>query len=511
MQLEALVGLSAAIGSNSSRRAKIDLIAGLLRSASAEDARLGASYLAGVLPQGRIGVGWAALRDADAAPAATASLTLVDVDAIVRAALSHSGRGSEQHRRDLLRGLLERATYEEQKFLANLLLGEVHHGALEGVVADGVAVAALVPAEDVRRALMVGVGLGDVAAAALAGGSGRLRRFRLKLFRPIQPMLAQSAPNPGAALEKTGPAAVEHKYDGARIQVHRKGGRVAVFTRGLQDVTDRMPEVASAALRGHAKSLILDGEALVLGRDGRPRPFQETAGRFGTSVAATTATLTPVFFDLLYLNGQDLTGLPESERHHLLVEALPSDALVPRVEVSDPANAADVLKEALDAGQEGIVVKALDAIYRAGRRGGAWVKVKPIHTLDLVVLAAEWGHGRRHGLLSNLHLGARDPEGGGFVMLGKTFKGLTDEMLRWQTARLLDLESDRDRSVVNVRPEQVVEIAFDGVQSSPRYPGGVALRFARVRGYRDDKIASDADTIETVRAIQRGEIRPSVG
>jgi len=508
VRLEELVGLSAAVGSNSSRRAKIDLIAGLLRAGSPADARLASSYLAGAMPQGRVGVGWAALRDADATPAPDSSLTLTDVDAAIQKAAAISGEGSEQRRRDLLSDLLRRATGDEQEFLASLLMGEVRHGALEGVVADAVAVAALVPADAVRRALMVGVPLGQVAGAALDGGKARLRRFRLSLFRPVQPMLAQSAPDPAAALEKTGPAAVEHKYDGARIQVHRKGSRVAVFTRNLRNVTDRMPEVVDAVRNADAMSLILDGEAIVLGSDGRPRPFQETAGRFRTAADAATTALTPLFFDLLYLNGKDLTGMPEAERHRLLLGVLPSELLVPRIETSDPATAAVFFESALDAGQEGLVVKALDAPYRAGSRGAAWVKVKPVHTLDLVVLAADWGHGRRRGLLSNLHLGARDPAGGGFVMLGKTFKGLTDEMLAWQTGRFLELETDREENTVRVRPQQVVAIAIDGVQASPRYPGGVALRFARVRGYRDDKDASDADTIDMVRAIHRGEVRP---
>ncbi|MCJ7725628.1 MAG: ATP-dependent DNA ligase, partial [Acidimicrobiia bacterium] len=414
-----------------------------------------------------------------------------------------AGTGSEIRRRRLVAGLLEQATAAEQEFLARLLLGEVRHGALEGVVADAIGVAALVPADEVRRALMYGGDLGEVAVAAMGGGLESLRGFRLRLFRPVQPMLAQSAPDVAAALEATGPAAAEYKYDGARIQVHRKGGQVAVFTRSLSEVTDRMPEVVAAVKRAKATSLVLDGEAVVMGHDGRPRPFQETAGRFG-SAAGAAAQLTPIFFDLLYLNGKDLTGLPESGRHRALAGALPPDLVVPRIADADADAIEEFMAESLERGHEGVVVKSIDAPYQAGRRGAAWVKVKPVHTLDLVVLAAEWGHGRRQGLLSNLHLGARDPGSGGFVMLGKTFKGLTDEMLGWQTRRFLELETGRDGNTVIVRPEQVVEVAFDGVQASTRYPGGVALRFARVRGYRDDKAASEADTIETVRDIHRG-------
>jgi len=510
MHFADLVGLSQALATNSSRRAKIDLIAGWLRAASPADARLAASYLAGQIPQGRVGIGWASISNAATSPASASSLVLSDVDEGFEAAAGVSGTGSEEARRSILVGLLERATADEQVFLSRLLLGEVRHGAMERVVVDALAVSAMVPLDLVRRALMVGGDLGEVAEAALDGGSARLRRFRLRLFRPVQSALAQSAPDPAAAIAKTGPAAVEYKYDGARIQVHRSGKRVGVFTRNLADVTDRMPEVVAAARVLEAKSFILDGEALVMGPDGRPRPFQETAGRFGAESASAASVLTPVFFDLLYLDGQDLTGLPEAERSGRLRSLVPPELAVPRIETEDPAAAEQFLASALDAGHEGLVVKDLASEYQAGRRGAAWVKVKPVHTLDLVVLAAEWGHGRRHGMLSNLHLGARDLGSDGFVMLGKTFKGLTDEMLRWQTKRFLELETGRAGNAVQVRPVQVVEVAFDGVQASSRYPGGVTLRFARVRGYRDDKAAADADTIDTVLAIHRGEIRPTL-
>lgn len=509
MLLADLVACSAAVASKSSRRVKVDLLAGLLGAAGPGDAGLAACYLAGVLPQGRVGVGWASLRDVRVDPAPSPDLTLAGVAAAIEGIAGVSGAGAEAERRERTAALLAAATSAEQDFLASLLLGDVRHGALEALVTDALGVATGVPGDHLRRALMVGAGLDEVADAAVAGGASRVRRFRLRLFRPMRPMLASSAPDPGAALEATGAASVEHKVDGARIQVHRRGRRAAVYTRNLADVTGRMEEVAAPALAARASSLILDGEAVVLGDDGRPRPFQETAGRFG-SAAGAAERLTPRFFDLVYLDGEDLTGRPLAERRRLLEGLLPAEALVPSVATSSPEEAAAFLGAALDAGQEGVVVKALDAPYRAGRRGSAWVKVKPVHTLDLVVLAAEWGYGRRTGWLSNLHLGARDP-GGGFVMLGKTFKGLTDDMLRWQTERLLALEERRTRSTVHVHPEQVVEVAFDGVQASPRYPGGVTLRFARVRGYRDDKTAAEADTIDTVRAIHRGEIRPTVG
>ena len=508
MLLHDVVTISAAVGSTRSRRAKMDLIAGLLAVANPGEARLAASYLAGTLPQGRIGVGWATIRAIEAAPAPGGSLTLADVDEALDRAMETAGPGSEAARRQIVADLLARATAKEQDYLVALLLGEVRQGALEGAVVDAVASCARVSGAEVRRALMVGGDLGEVAAGAIGGGRESLQEFRLTLFRPVQPMLAGSAPDPTAALDKTGPAAVEYKYDGARIQVHRDGNRVAVYTRNLREITDRVPEIVEQVRVVEAGSLILDGEAIVLDDDGRPRPFQETAGRFGTGAAAASVSLTPVFFDLLHLDGADLTGNSAIERHDAMAGVLPVELIVPRIRTADPTEAGAFFEAAIDAGHEGVVVKSLDSGYEAGRRGAAWVKVKPVHTLDLVVLAAEWGYGRRRGLLSNIHLGARDPAGGGFVMLGKTFKGLTDEILSWQTRRFLTLETGRDRNTVEVRPEQVVEVAFDGVQSSDRYPGGVALRFARVRGYRDDKTADEADTIDTVLAIHRGEVRP---
>jgi DNA ligase-1 len=369
---------------------------------------------------------------------------------------------------------------------------------------EALAEAANVDPDEVRRAAMVRGDLGVIAEAALTGGSDALSQFRLELFRPLQPMLAQSAGDLDTALDKIRPAIVEAKLDGARIQVHKRADRIAAYTRNLRDVTQSIPEIVEAVRAFPADSLILDGEAIALRPDGRPERFQVTMSRFGRSVdvetSATSLPLTAFFFDCLHHDGADLLERPASDRFAALEAAVPLRHLPARVVTDDPAAAETFASSVIASGHEGVMVKDPDAPYAAGRRGAAWLKVKPAHTLDLVVLAIEWGSGRRRGWLSNLHLGARDPDGG-FVMLGKTFKGLTDETLRWQTERFLGLETHREGHVVHVRPEQVVEIAFDGIQASTRYPGGMALRFARVKGYREDKPADEADTIETVRGI----------
>ncbi len=383
--------------------------------------------------------------------------------------------------------------------------GELRQGALAGIVTDAVAAAAGVDAKAVRRAAMLAGDLPAVAEAALTSGAAGLDGFHLQVGRPVQPMLAKTAPSLEAALDGAGPSAVEWKLDGVRIQVHRDGDAVGVFTRTLDSVGERMPEIAEAVRALPLRTVILDGEAIALRPDGRPRPFQETASRAASrgDVAALRAAvpLTAFFFDVLHLDGRDLLDLPGSERLAAIEPLLPAGAWVPRLVTDDFGEAEAFLDDAIARGHEGVVVKALAAPYEAGRRGAGWIKVKPVHTLDLVVLAAEWGHGRRQGLLSNLHLGARDPAGDGFVMLGKTFKGLTDELLQWQTTRLLELEARRTASTVYVHPELVVEIAFDGIQTSSRYPGGMALRFARVLRYRPDKQAGEADTIDTLRAL----------
>jgi DNA ligase-1 len=395
--------------------------------------------------------------------------------------------------------LFARATAEEQGFLRALIGGELRQGALAGVMADAVATASGLPLADVRRALLLAGDLRAVTAAALAEGAAGLAQFRLAVGRPLAPMLASPAPDLDSALDKAGPAALEEKLDGARVQVHRAGGDVAVFTRSLDDITARVPELVAAALALPVRAAVLDGEAIALRPDGRPHAFQVTASRIGSRGTSDTP-LSWAVFDALHLDGADLLDTSGAERFAALEPVIPAELRVRRVVAADPQHAAAFLTEALARGHEGVMVKSLAAAYEAGRRGTGWLKVKPSHTLDLVVLAAEWGHGRRRGWLSNLHLGARDPAGG-FVMLGKTFKGMTDAMLAWQTEHLLSLATEPGEWVVRVRPELVVEVAFDGVQASVRYPGGVALRFARVKGYRLDKTAAEADTIEHVRAI----------
>jgi DNA ligase-1 len=372
---------------------------------------------------------------------------------------------------------------------------------------EAVSRAADVPRADVRRAAMLTGDLGATATAAIEGGSAALARFRLSLLTALQPMLAQSAEDVPSALARISPAVVEWKLDGARIQVHRLGSEVRAFTRNLADVTDRVPEIVAVMRSLPIEAAVFDAEAIALRPDRRPHPFGLTMSRFGSrsrkdlTEFQTDYPLSAFVFDVLHLDGEDLIDRPAVERFAALDERLPEELRVPRIVTEDVEVADRFLDDAIARGHEGVMVKALDAPYEAGRRGAAWIKVKRANTLDLVVLAAEWGHGRRQGRLSNLHLGARDLENGGYVMLGKTFKGMTDEMLAWQTERFQEIETGREGITVHVRPELVVEVAFDGLQPSPRYPGGLALRFARVKGYRPDKRADDADTIETVRAI----------
>ena len=421
-----------------------------------------------------------------------------------------SGKGSQARRAELVAGLFAAATEVEQTFLLRLLSGELRQGALAGVMADAVAKAAQIPAAAVRRAAMLGGDLPAVAAAGLTGGAAALDAFTLRVGRPVGPMLAQTAAGVADALEQLGGTGIfEAKLDGARVQIHRAGDEVTVYTRSLDDVTARLPEVVEATLALPVRDLIADGEAIALRPDGRPQPFQVTASRFGRSVDVAAARaaqpLSVFFFDILHRDGIDLLDAPTSRAAAALDEHRARAERVDRLITSDPAAAGDFLDTTLAAGHEGVMAKSLTAPYEAGRRGAGWLKVKPVHTLDLVVLAVEWGSGRRHGKLSNIHLGARDPASGGYVMLGKTFKGMTDAMLDWQTARFHELAvGGTDGYVVHVRPEQVVEMAFDGVQSSSRYPGGLALRFARVLRYRDDKGPDEADTIDTVRALYRG-------
>ena len=497
---------SADVGAVPGRLAKTARIADLL-AATDGDPRLAAvvvSWLSGELPQRQIGVGWAALRSLPA-PATDPTLTVAEVDAAFGEIGGVSGKGSQNRRAELLGGVFGAATDVEQTFLRRLLGGELRQGALIGVMADAVAKAAGVPAPVVRRAAMLGGDLPAVAAQALSGGEAALAEFTLVVGRPVGPMLAQTATGVAAALEKLGGAAVfEAKLDGARVQIHRDGDRVSLYTRTLDDVTDRLPEVLAATLAMPVRTLIADGEAIALRPDGRPDRFQVTASRFGSRGTrdATTQPLSVFFFDVLHVDGTDLLDAPVTERLEVLDSIVPASQRVDRLATADADAAAEFLAATLAAGHEGVMAKSPTSPYEAGRRGAGWLKVKPVHTLDLVVLAVEWGSGRRKGKLSNIHLGARDERTGGFVMLGKTFKGMTDEMLAWQTERFLGLaDGPSDGYVVRVRPEQVVEIALDGVQGSTRYPAGMALRFARVVRYRDDKRADEADTVATVRTL----------
>ncbi|MFJ5154428.1 ATP-dependent DNA ligase [Streptomyces sp. NPDC088353] len=512
MLLARLAQVSRDVAAASARSRKIVLLAELFREAGAEDVPVVIPYLAGRLPQGRLGVGWKVL-GRRVAPAAEASLTVREVDARLSELGKVSGPGSQAERARIVGELMGAATEDEQRFLLGLLTGEVRQGALDAIAVEALAGATGAPPADVRRAVMLAGSLQTVAQALLADGPPALERFRLTVGRPVLPMLAHSASSVAEAVERLGACAVEEKLDGIRVQVHRDGDTVRVHTRTLDDITDRLPELTAAARELNGERFILDGEVISFGADGRPRSFQETAGRVGSRVDVATAAeavpVSPVFFDALSVGDRDLLDLPLTERHAELARLVPEPMRVRRTLVSGPDDVGEAerfLAETLRRGHEGVVVKALDAAYSAGRRGAAWLKVKPVHTLDLVVLAAEWGHGRRTGRLSNLHLGARTADGG-FAMLGKTFKGMTDAMLAWQTERLRRLAVEDDGWVVTVRPELVVEIAYDGLQRSTRYPAGVTLRFARVVRYREDKRPEDADSVATLLAAHP-EIAP---
>ena len=496
---------SSAVAATSARSAKVVQLADCLRTLRPEEVPVAVTFLTGSVA--RLRVGWASLRDLPS-PAATATLDVLEVAAVLDRLGAAAGPGSQGVRKRELDELFGRATEPEQRLLRGIVHGELRQGALEGVMVEAVAKAAGVPAAEVRRATMLAGGLERVAQIALAEGSAGLARFGLELFRPVQPMLAQTAAGVTEALERVSPAVVEWKLDGARLQVHRRDDEVRAYTRSLADVTERIPEVVEAVRALPLAAVVLDGEVIALRGDGRPHPFQVTMSRFGASGERDRSgdiALSPFFFDCLHLDGRDLLDLPLDERLAVLDERLPPALRPRRSETDDAAEAERFFEEALASGHEGVMVKARDSGYEAGRRGVGWLKVKRVRTLDLVVLAVEWGSGRRRGKLSNIHLGARDPGSGGYVMLGKTFKGMTDAMLAWQTERFLELETGRDGHVVHVRPELVVEVAFDGVQASSRYPGGLALRFARVKGYRPDKAPSEADTIDRVREIHAGD------
>ena len=507
MKLDELVQTSAAVAASPGRLEKISKLAALLSRVPPDDAPIVIGFLTGWPRQGKIGVGWATVSAArEREPATAPTLELGDVDAVFERLMSVRGKNSASERARLLGDLFSRATDAEQQFLAALIVGEVRQGALEGVLLEAVAKAAGLPADKVRRAAMMAGDLGAVARAALGDDRATaLSQYQLELFRPVQPMLADSAPTVADALTEGVPVALEWKLDGARIQVHRQGDRVAVYTRNLNDVTAAVPEVVEAVRALAARELILDGEVIALAPDERPRSFQLTMRRFGRRLDVAQLReelpLTPFFFDLLFHDGETIMDEPLSVRIERLDTVLSAPLRVPRTVTADLEEAQRFQADALAHGHEGVMVKTLSAPYAAGRRGSAWIKVKEVRTLDLVVLAVEWGSGRRKGWLSNIHMGARDPATGGFVMLGKTFKGMTDEMLEWQTKELLAREVRRDGHIVYVRPELVVEVAFNEVQTSSQYPGGVALRFARVKGYRPDKTAAAADTIEAVRAF----------
>jgi ATP-dependent DNA ligase I len=598
--LRELVQTSEAVAATSGRTAKIAEISALLRRAGSGEVPVVVAFLSGELRQRQIGVGYASLGEllrlepsgqplagpwaraapeqaaagapvtenplAEAVPGETVPgeaalgggmtgegpLTVAETDAVFEAVGQVGGAGAQAERRRLLAVLFGRASQTEREFLVRLLAGELHQGALEGVMTEAVARAAGVPAAEVRQAHLLAGSLPLVAQAALTAAwttapatepktapaaasatepepdtgaaLAALRAFGLQVGRPLRPMLASSAATVADAFARLSPAIVEWKIDGIRIQVHRAGTDVAVFTRTLDDITIRVPEITEAVLALDVQVAVFDGEAVALAPDGRPRPFQVTASRTSSHMDVVRqradTPLTPFFFDLLHLDGTDLIDEPAHVRQARLAAVMPAHLLVPRLVTEDIDAAGAFFADAVERGHEGVVVKSPDAKYAAGRRGGEWIKVKPRHTLDLVILAAEWGHGRRRGWLSNLHLGARDPATGGLVMLGKTFKGLTDEMLTWQTKRLLELadppgsgpagDPRNAYGVLRVRPELVVEIAFDGVQGSPRYPGGVALRFARVLRHRPDKPAAEADTIDSVLALWSGD-QPGAG
>ncbi len=505
MLLVSLVQVSARVSETTKRLEKTALLANLLKQLEPEEATAAVGFLSGSPRQGRIGIGYATLQSAMATAAETAGIQILEADYILQQISAVQGSGSEQRKRDLLRDLFSRATPEEQRFLVSLLGGELRQGALEGIMLESLASASGVSPERIRRAAMMAGGSAAIARAALEKGDEGLAPFDIQLFRPVQPMLAATADDTSAALACLADPILEYKLDGARIQVHKSGTEVVVFSRGSNDVTAAVPEVVAAARALPAQDLILDGEVLSLAPDGRPRPFQVSMRRFGRKLDVdrllAELPMTPFWFDLLYLDGAPLVDHPQQLRFAELARLTPPPNLIPHLTPQDSQAAEDFLHQALQRGHEGVMAKDRASTYAAGARGQSWLKIKQARTLDLVVLAAEWGNGRRKGWLSNLHLGARDIEKGGFAMLGKTFKGLTDEMLVWQTQELMRLEVAQDKYTVYVLPKLVVEVAFNEVQVSSRYVSGLALRFARVKRYRTDKSAVDCDTFQTVQKL----------
>jgi DNA ligase-1 len=505
--LAQLVDTSQRVTTTSARLGKVRELASFMRPLPAAEIEIAVHYLAGQLPQGRIGIGYALLQAATAGTEAhEATLSIAEVDRQLQAIAGDRGAGSAGRRAGALRALLSRATAAEQQFLIRLLIGDLRQGALAGIMVDAIAAAAELPLPLVRRAAMYGSSLGAVARAALQQGADALADLRLQLFSPVTPMLAQTAADVAEALlQLGGECAFECKMDGARIQVHKRGEDVRIYTRTLNEVTAALPEIVEAARTLPAGELVLDGEAIAFNASGRPQPFQVTMRRFGRKLdveqVRTELPISAFFFDCLYIDGHSIADQSTRERFQALAGAVPEALRVPRIVTDAPGAAQAFYEAALAAGHEGVMAKSLQAPYEAGNRDARWLKIKRAHTLDLVVLGAEWGHGRRTGKLSNLHLGALDAATGDYVMLGKTFKGLTDAMLEWQTRELLARETHRDPGTVYVRPELVVEIAFSDLQASTRYPGGLALRLARVKRYRDDKPVDTADSMESVRRI----------
>jgi DNA ligase-1 len=506
MKLEKLADISERVSATSSKKEKVSLIAGLLKQAKDKEIALAAHYLSGQLPQGRLRVAWKMLQGAtQGLSSSPRCLTLTDLDAFFQGIATEAGPGSTQRKIQALRELLSRCRERERAFAVRLIMGEIRQGAVGGLVLEAAARAASLPLERLRQALMFSGDIGEVARVALQRGGAGISRFGPRLFHPISPMLASPAEGEDEAVSRLGEAGWEYKIDGARVQIHKAGTEVEIFTRHLKRVTESVPEIVVLAKTFPMKQAIIEGEVIALREDGKPLPFQTTMRRLGRIKDVTRLQreipLTPYLFDLLYLDREPLFDLPYGERVQHLAQRIAPDHMVPRIITADPDKARDFLVRSLEAGHEGVMAKGLDSPYVAGQRGYNWLKIKPAKTLDLVILAAEWGHGRRRAYLSNLHLGARDADGSGYVMLGKTFKGLTDEMLRWQTKRLLELEISRDQWTVYVRPAVVVEVAFSDLQESPHYPAGLALRFARVKHFREDKSPQEADTIQKVRQI----------
>jgi DNA ligase-1 len=499
-----VVSASKAVTETSSRSRKVAILAELLQGLEPNEVPLAVGYLAGMPRQGRVGVGYSTIYGIEPRPAATASLTIAELDRAIAELQRTTGSGSAAKRKQILGELLGGATEQEADFIRRLLTGELRQGALAGVMIDAIAKAAGVSAEIARRALMLSGDLTRTAEIAMSSGEEGLREVGFEIFRPILPMLASTAESVDEAMQSFDRASVEWKLDGIRIQIHRRGDDVRIYTRNLNEITQTLPGIVDAVRRLSVSQAVFDGEALWMGDDG-PAAFQDTVSRIDGD--ARPEGIVTFLFDVLHVDGEDLLDTPLADRAARL-EAIAPQLRIPAMLTSDPAEGQRVLDEALEAGHEGAVVKDAASLYSAGRRGKAWRKVKPVRTYDLVVLGAEWGHGRRQGWLSNLHLGARDPRTGEFVMVGKTFKGMTDELLAWQTNELLERETGRRGITVFARPELVVEIALDGVQASTRYPGGVALRFARVKRYRPDKNADEADTIDDLRALFPSRILP---